>query len=432
MSVLPSPLTQQEPGNYPHRSSDARSSMPAHVRPTWLDRWARRAVLERLRSLSDGQLHFEEKVTTHLFGDKHAEEVAHVEVCDPRFYREIALGSSLGAGDAFVKGYWRSNDLLAVMRLFAKNLDQKNDLQVVRSPSHLLRRQLLRWSNRNSRKGSQRNIHRHYNLSNDLFALFLDPTMTYSCGIFPTEEATLESASLEKYERICRQLKLQEDDHVVEIGCGWGGFAQYAARRYGCRVTGITISKQQLVFAQKRIVRAGLEERVQLRFCDYRDLEGDFDKLVSIEMIEAVGHEYFDTFFQRCSSLLRPGGQMLLQAITIPDDRYDYYRRTVDFIQKYIFPGGCLPSLAVIRSAVDRVTDMQIQKIDDFAADYARTLLAWRNAFFLAEAEIDRLGFDETFRRTWDYYFCYCTAGFLEQQIGVAQILLERPQGSLQ
>lgn len=383
-----------------------------------------------LKRLQHGQLRFAEQQGQRVFGNSQSNQVADVEVLDPRFYREIALGSSLGAGDAYVKGYWRSDDLLAVMQLFAQNLTQQQDLQTVALPLQSLGRRLLRWSNRNSRAGSRRNIQRHYDLSNELFALFLDPTMTYSCGIFASEDATLEAASQEKYDRICRKLGLSATDHVVEIGCGWGGFAEHAAYHYGCRVTGITISGEQLAFAKERIARAGLAERVELRLCDYRDLEGSFDKLVSIEMIEAVGHEWHGTFFSKCSAVLKPSGEMLLQAITIPDDRYDYYRRSIDFIQKYIFPGGCLPSLGRISSTVSQMTDLRITHLEDFAADYARTLLAWRERFFSAVDQIGALGFDESFRRTWDYYFCYCAAGFLERQIGVAQIHLKRPEAN--
>ncbi|MEM8945059.1 MAG: cyclopropane-fatty-acyl-phospholipid synthase family protein [Planctomycetota bacterium] len=396
--------------------------------PTGLDRWSRSAVLSLLKRLSRGRLQLSDVEEERTFGDPSSDEVAELRVLDPRFYREIALGSSLGAGDAYVKGYWQTDDLLTLMRVFAKNLTQQNDLQTVALPLQVAVRKLLQWSNRNNKSGSRRNIARHYDLSNELFAAFLDPTMTYSCGIFPSDDATLEAASIEKYDRICQKLSLGENDRVVEIGCGWGGFAEHAAYNYGCRVTGITISREQLEFARERIDRAGLASRVELKLCDYRDLEGTFDKLVSIEMIEAVGHEYLGAFFAKCGQVLRPDGQMLLQAITLPDDRYDYYRKSVDFIQKYIFPGGCLPCLGRISNVVSEVTDMRITQLEDFAADYARTLLAWREAFFASVATIDALGFDEQFRRTWDYYFCYCAAGFLERQIGVSQILMKRPE----
>lgn len=428
MSVLSASPNQHQPNDRSSLLEQPPQRQSSESR--WLDRWSRRAVLAMLKRLQSGRLDFSDEQGEMLFGHQQAERVADLEVVDPRFYREVALGSSLGAGDAYVKGYWRSDDLLAVMRLFAQNLTQKQDLQTLALPLQSLGRRLLRWSNRNTREGSRRNIERHYDLSNELFALFLDPTMTYSCGVFATEDATLEAASQEKYDRICRKLELTANDHVVEIGCGWGGFAEHAAYHYGCRVTGITISEEQLSFAKERISRAGLSDRVELRLCDYRDLEGSFDKLVSIEMIEAVGHEYHETFFAKCGSVLKPAGQMLLQVITLPDDRYDYYRRSVDFIQKYIFPGGCLLSLGRISSAVSKMTDLRITHLEDFTADYARTLLEWREKFLTAADQIGQLGFDEAFLRTWDYYFCYCAAGFLEQQIGVAQIHLTRPEAN--
>lgn len=425
MSVLSSSPIQHHPDDRPDRVDDANRTIGAHA--TWLDRWSRRAVLSLLQRLQYGKLRLTDWSGALTFGEDCSDETVDIEVLDPRFYREIALGSSLGAGDAYVNGYWRSSDLLAVMLLFAKNLTQENDLQTIALPLQAFGRKLLQWSNRNDRAGSKRNIERHYDLSNELFALFLDPTMTYSCGIFGNEEATLKDASREKYERICQKISLKADDHVIEIGCGWGGFAEYAAYNYGCRVTGITISREQLQFAKERIERAGLQDRVDLRFCDYRDLEGSFDKLVSIEMIEAVGHQFLQTFFAKCGEVLKPNGQMLLQAITIPDDRYEYYRRSVDFIQKYIFPGGCLPSLGRISRMVGEASDLRITHLEDFAADYARTLLTWRERFFQSEPQVERLGFDERFRRMWDYYFCYCAAGFLDRQIGVAQILMKRP-----
>ncbi len=425
MSVLSSSPINRPPKRRTPGVAESTQQIP--YKATWLDRWSRRAVLSMLRRLTHGQLVLTEQQVPMQFGQATANEVVEIEVLDPRFYREIALGSSLGAGDAYVKGYWQADDLLAVMRMFAKNLTQENDLNTWALPLQAIGRTLLRWSTRNSRSGSRKNIQRHYDLSNELFALFLDPTMTYSCGVFPSEDATLEAASLEKYERICRKIQLNADDHLLEIGCGWGGFAEYAAYNYGCRVTGITISEEQLEFAQQRINRAGLRDQVDLRLCDYRDVQGTYNKLVSIEMIEAVGHEFHDQFFEKCCTVLRPDGSMLLQAITIPDDRYDYYRRSVDFIQKHIFPGGCLPSLGRISDVVSRTTDLRITGLDDFAADYARTLQTWRDKFFVATDELERLGFDDAFRRTWDYYFCYCAAGFLERQIGVAQILLKRP-----
>ena len=252
--------------------------------------------------------------------------------------------------------------------------------------------------------------------------------MTYSSGLFEGPETTLAESQVAKYDRIAQRLQLNQRDHVVEIGCGWGGFAEHAASRYGCRVTGVTISQEQFDYARRRITAAGLDERVEIRLCDYRDLQGRYDKLASIEMIEAVGHEFLPTFFAKCSSLLKPAGLMMLQAITIPDQRYRHYRRSVDFIQEYVFPGGNVPSVGAICDAVAASTDLRLLELTDFAADYARTLLAWREACQANAARIAALGFDERFQRTWDYYLCYCAAGFLERQIGLAHILLAKPQ----
>ena len=250
--------------------------------------------------------------------------------------------------------------------------------------------------------------------------------MTYSCGVFETETTTLEEASQAKYELICQKLELKPHDRVLEIGCGWGGFAEYAAKNFGCHVQAVTISEEQYNYATNRIATAGLNDRVEIALKDYRDLQGQFDKIVSIEMIEAVGHEFLPSYFEKCCSLLQPQGQMLLQGILIPDHRYENYRRGTDFIQKYIFPGGCLPSLSTIRRAMTQHTDMRLLQMSSFGRDYAKTLAHWRERFHQSTPELEELGFDRRFRRIWEYYFCYCIAGFLEDKIGVAQLLFRR------
>jgi cyclopropane-fatty-acyl-phospholipid synthase len=285
--------------------------------------------------------------------------------------------------------------------------------------------------NRNTRTGSRRNIAAHYDLSNEFYSLFLDETMTYSSGVFPSDSSSLREASLEKYDRICRKLRLVPGDHVLEIGTGWGGFAEYAATHYGCRIASTTISQQQYDYAKNRIRQAGLPDRVQLLCSDYRDLTGQYDKLVSIEMIEAVGHEYFDTFFAKCSSLLKPDGLFALQAITIPDQRYERYRKSVDFIQKYIFPGGCLPSLGAMANSIGKMTDLQWAHLEDFAEHYGRTLSCWRDRFFANIDQVRELGMSEHFVKMWEYYLCYCEGAFREKQIGVSQILLQKPGNRL-
>jgi cyclopropane-fatty-acyl-phospholipid synthase len=282
--------------------------------------------------------------------------------------------------------------------------------------------------NRNTLKGSRRNIGAHYDLGNELFELFLDETMMYSCGIFERPESSLKEASEAKLERICRKLQLKASDHVIEIGTGWGGFAIYAAKHFGCRVTTTTISQQQYDYALQRVREAGLEDRITLLFRDYRELEGQFDKLVSIEMIEAVGHEHFDTYFRKCSELLKADGMMLLQSITIADQRYPIAKKSIDFIQRYIFPGGCLPSVAALSDSVARKTDMRIYDLEDIGVHYATTLRIWRERFFARLEEVHRLGYPERFIRMWNYYLSYCEGGFRQQAIGTVQLLLTKPR----
>jgi len=292
-------------------------------------------------------------------------------------------------------------------------------LRMLRAAAH--------WCRRNTRAGSKRNIAAHYDLSNEFFSLMLDPTMTYSSGIFDRPGMTLEQASIEKYDRICRRIDLRPGDHLLEIGTGWGGFAEHAVRNYGCRVTTTTISEEQYAYAAQRFRAAGIGRRINLLRHDYRDLSGTFDKLVSIEMIEAVGESFLPGYFEKCSRLLKPDGLFCLQAITIPDHRYASYRRSVDFIQQYIFPGGFLPSVGAIARCVGDRTDFRFLQLEDFGPDYAETLARWRHNFWREIPKVKALGFDKRFIRTWHYYLCYCEAGFHERQIGVAQILLSKP-----
>jgi cyclopropane-fatty-acyl-phospholipid synthase len=280
---------------------------------------------------------------------------------------------------------------------------------------------------RNTENGSRANIAAHYDLSNEFFELFLDDTMMYSCGVFERPEATLREASIAKIDRICRKLELSPRDHLLEIGTGWGGFAIHAAREYGCRVTTTTISRAQHDLAAKRIRDAGLEDRITLLFQDYRKLTGVYDKLVSIEMIEAVGHHYYDDYFRSCSALLAPGGRMCIQAITIADQLYESARRSVDFIQRYIFPGSCIPSVTALCSSMTRASELRLVGLDDIGPDYVKTLMKWRENLTRRADEARALGFDDQFLRLWDFYFCYCAGGFAERRIGTVHMLLERP-----
>lgn len=366
---------------------------------------------------------------TFEFGKPAAGEfAATIEVSDRRFYRDLALRGSLGAAEAYLQGYWQAENLTAVMQIIARNTAVLTGFE--RGFNQLLRPFRVAWnrSRANSRTGSKRNIAAHYDLSNEFFGLMLDRTMTYSSGVFPHATATLEEASIEKYDRICRKLRLSPGDHVLEIGTGWGGFAEHAIKNYGCRVTTTTISEQQHEYAAERFRNASLQDRVTLLKQDYRDLNGKFDKLVSIEMIEAVGEKYLPTYFAKCCELLKPDGMMALQAITIPDHRYDDYRSSVDFIQRYIFPGGFLPSMSAISSCLRGNTDFRMFHYEDFGPHYAETLARWRDSFWRNIQQVKQLGFDAYFQRMWQYYLCYCEAGFRERQIGVAQIVLNRPE----
>jgi cyclopropane-fatty-acyl-phospholipid synthase len=395
---------------------------------SWRERLARRAVWRRLERLQDGCLTVLDGGRARVFGQGQDSALqATIRVHDPRFYWQTVASGHLGAAESFMRGHWSCDDLVALIRIFSRNAavltEVEGGLARLCKPLAILAHRLRR----NTRWGSRRNIAAHYDLSNEFYALFLDETLTYSCGIFPHDGATLREASLEKYERICRKLQLTPRDHVLEVGSGWGGFALYAAQQYGCRVTTTTISQRQYEKAAERICAADLTDRVTLLKQDYRDLEGQFDKLVSIEMIEAVGHEYLPTYFARCCRLLKPEGIMLLQAITIPDERYDAYRRSADFIQRYIFPGGCLPSLSAIGRCL-QATDFRLFHLEDFGTHYVRTLLEWRRRFWENIAQVRSLGMPEEFVRMWEFYLCYCAGGFAERQIGVSQILLTKPQ----
>ncbi len=356
------------------------------------------------------------------FGPANCLTHADLTIHHPRFYRRIALGGSLAFAEAYLDGDWSTTDLPRLLGLFADELGAGESHD--RWSDWLLKpaRRLVNAGKRNTRAGSRRNIAAHYDLSNEFYSLWLDETMTYSAAIFPTPDTPLSEASREKYDRMCRLVDLQPGDRLLEIGTGWGGFALYAAQTYGCHVTTTTISEQQFDYAQKLFAARGLADRITLLKNDYRDLCGEYDKIVSIEMIEAVGHEYLPTFFGVCNKLLHTGGRMAVQAITIPDQRYAAYRRSVDFIQKYIFPGGALPSLGAIASAIRKNTQLQVTTFADYAGDYERTLLEWRANFFAKLAQVHALGFDERFVRMWDYYLCYCAAAFAHRRTGLAQM----------
>lgn len=387
----------------------------------------RHAVLARLCQLRHGWLQVRRGESLLDFGDPLSPLRAMIDVHDDAVWSMVACNGSIGAGEAYIHGYWSSPDPAAVTRLFVANLAvldaMEGGLALFARPA--LR--LLHWLNRNSRSGSQRNIRAHYDLGNDLFERLLDPTLMYSSAMFQSPTQSLEQAQLNKLDIICRKLDLQPQDHLLEIGTGWGSLALYAASHYGCRVTTTTLSKEQYACAEYRIRESGLQDRVTLLLEDYRELRGRYDKLVSIEMIEAVGHRYLPEYFRRCASLLKDDGLMLLQAITIRDQRYEQARRSVDFIQRYIFPGGALPSITALLQTATAHTALNLIHLEDFAGDYARTLLHWRDNLRQSRAELLELGYDESFQRLWEFYLCYCQGGFEERAIGVAHLLWAGP-----
>jgi cyclopropane-fatty-acyl-phospholipid synthase len=411
----------------PELTSAMGAARPA--RAGAVDSLARRAVFAKLGRLRAGCLVMTEGNERHRFGqpcDAMPEPVV-IHVHDQRLYGDVAFGGSVGAGEAYMRGYWSTAQLVDVVRLFVLNMDTLDGLEGGLATFTAPLRKAMHALRRNSRAGSRRNIAAHYDLGNDFFRLFLDETLMYSAATFEHPMQTLHDAQIARLDRICRKLELQPSDHLLEIGTGWGGLALHAARRYGCRVTTTTISSEQCKLARMRVREAGLENRVEVLLSDYRDLTGRYDKLVSIEMIEAIGHQYYDIYFTRCAALLEPEGAMLLQAITIADQRFDQARRSVDFIKRYIFPGSCIPSVAALTTSIARASDLRLFDLDDIGPHYATTLAHWRRNFRANLPRIRALGYDETFIRMWEYYLCYCEGGFIERVLGDVQMLLVKP-----
>ncbi|MBA3807166.1 MAG: class I SAM-dependent methyltransferase [Solirubrobacterales bacterium] len=405
---------------------------PAGASRRWFqrpgDRLARRIVLRLLGGLRGGQLVLIEDKERLEFGELLDERPlsALIEVRSPRFYRQLLRGS-VGLCESYMRAMWECEDLVSLTRIAALNVGKLDTLRRRTAPVLIPLQRWLRWLARNTPGRSRRQIAAHYDLGNELFALFLDPTMMYSCAVFETPEASLEEASLAKLERVCAKLALGPEDHVLEIGTGWGGFAVYAATRYGCRVTTTTISREQHAYASQAVREAGVEDRVTLLLEDYRHLSGTYDKLVSIEMIEAVGWQYFETFFRCCSELLVQDGAMLLQAITIDDRAYEVEKGGRSFINTHIFPGGCLPSMEIISRSLARATDLRQVHLEDITAHYATTLALWRERFLARTERVAELGYDERFRRLWELYLSYCEGGFRERRIQDIQLLLAKP-----
>ena len=421
---------RRRPTIIPGSDAAALESLPDATKPSALATLGRKLLFAQFGELRDGELTLVEwNGTRHRFGRRtpRLDLAVTLTVDHPQLYADAAFGGTVGAGEAYIRGLWRCDDLTGLVRIFVANRDMMNGLDsrwaIFRQP--LLK--LFHFLNSNSKAGSARNIAAHYDLGNALYELMLDPTMAYSCGIFESEANTLEQASVAKFEAVCRKLRLGPGDRVVEIGTGWGGLAIHAAANYGCHVTTTTISREQHDYARDKIARLGLSDRITLLLEDYRDLKGRFDKAFSIEMIEAVGANYLDTYLRKCSDLLAPHGAMLLQAITIQDQFYEQARKSVDYIQRFIFPGSFIPSVEVISRSLTSSTDLKIFHLEDIGPHYARTLREWRHNVFDNLARIRELGYPDSFVRLWEFYLCYCEGGFTERQLGDVQLLLTKP-----
>lgn len=404
-------------------------SVGVSVKPGRLDQCCRRIVFRRLNRLEEGAVTIRDGHDKFLFGafQDNFPVAACVRVYHPRFYSRIATGGVIGAAESYMDGDWATDDLPGLCRILARN---RATLSAMEKRMSALKAPLLRLYhglNQNSRSGSRRNIAAHYDLGNDFFRTFLDETMAYSSGYFESDADSLAQASINKFDRLCTKLHLTPNDHLLEIGSGWGGFACHAARNYGCRVTTVTISREQLAVTRERIQQEGLGDLVTAQFRDYRDITGTYSKIASIEMIEAVGHQYYPAFFTQCMRLLKEDGLLGLQAITIRDQHYNFARRNVDFIKRYIFPGGCLPSHTALCRVATRHTDFSLNRVDDMTPHYAKTLAIWRERFLENEHRIAGMGYSESFRRMWNFYLCYCQAGFEEHLTGVSQLVYARP-----
>lgn len=404
------------------------SGLKVRKQANWLDKRCRSLVFSVLAKIDYGQIELVDNGQRFLFPEfaENKSLLGRINIHDTSVYRDFVKGGSIGAAEAYIAGKWSSPDLTAVIRIFARAQQQTDALEQKKPWLTKLKYALLHRSNRNSQAGSKKNILAHYDLGNELYSRFLDPQMMYSSAIYPQEGATLAEAQQHKLSTICQRLELKASDHLLEIGTGWGGLAIYAAQHYGCKVTTTTISDAQYAYAKQRIEELGLTEQITLLKKDYRDLTGEYDKLVSIEMIEAVGFEYLPSFFQQCNQRLKPGGKLLIQSITIADQRFDYYKHNVDFIQRYIFPGGFLPSVTVLTQNLTQHTELVTESISDIGLDYAKTLAHWREAFLNAWSELTQFGYDEKFKRLWLYYFAYCEGAFLERSTSTVHLLARK------
>lgn len=386
----------------------------------------KKIIHQRLSQIKDAHIIISDGKSINKYG-KPGNLSAKINILDTVFYKNIILGGTIGASESFIRGEWSSPNLTNVIRVLARNTEAQDKLENLFTLLSQPFLKVMHKLNENSVRGSKKNISRHYDLSNDFFSLFLDKNMMYSSAIYKSRKTSLEDASTNKLDVICKKLNLKKTDHVIEIGTGWGGFAIYAAKNYGCKVTTTTISIEQYKFAKQKIKEAGLGKKIKVLLKDYRLLKGQYDKLVSIEMIEAVGYQFYDEYFKIIGQLLKNDGEALIQAITIKDQRYSKAIQSVDFIQKYIFPGSCIPSITAIQNSLTSSTDLVINDIRDIGHHYARTLADWRKKFLKNKQEIRKLGFDNKFLRMWLFYFAYCEGGFEEKVISNIHLHITKP-----
>ncbi|RHW75027.1 cyclopropane-fatty-acyl-phospholipid synthase family protein [Colwellia sp. RSH04] len=396
--------------------------------PSWIEKHCKNLVLSVFSKIDYGRLEVVEGDKHHYFPTQKTNSPIEGKIIihDISVYKDFVRGGSIGAAESFIAGKWSSPNLTEVIRIFAKAQQQTDKLEKKGAWLQKIKNKLFHWRNRNDQSGSKRNILAHYDLGNELYTRFLDDSMMYSSAIYPSNNASLADAQQHKLGTICQRLSLTSDDHLLEIGTGWGGLAIYAAQHYNCKVTTTTISDAQYEYAKAKIKVLGLEDNITLLKKDYRDLEGQYDKLVSIEMIEAVGYEFLPSFFDVCHNRLKEGGKMLIQSITIADQRFEYYKNNVDFIQRYIFPGGFLPSITVLNEHLTKHSSLVVESINDIGLDYAKTLADWRRNFLKSWPELTQFGYDEEFKRLWLYYFAYCEGAFLERSTSTVHLVARK------
>jgi cyclopropane-fatty-acyl-phospholipid synthase len=398
------------------------------VRATASTRFLRKRILQQLSGIRGGRMLIHDSLGQTVLGNKNNDSDLDItlRIDNIDFYRQVALNGSVGAAESYMQGHWHSNDLVGLIRLLVINRDMLDQMETGSAKFGGWLMRIAHSFTRNTRTGSKKNIAAHYDLGNDLFKLFLCDNLMYSSAIYAHENESLEIASTRKLQRICEKLDLKPSDHLIEIGTGWGGMALYAAKHYGCKVTTTTISREQHALATQRIKEAGLSDKVTLLLNDYRDLNGQYDKLVSIEMIEAIGHHYLDTYTAKCTSLLKPNGLALIQAITIEDHRYQQALKSVDFIKRYIFPGSFIPCVNAIVNSAANAGPLRLINLEDIGPSYALTLREWRHRFMNQLEQVRSLGYDERFVKMWEFYLAYCEGGFMERSISDVQLLFSR------